>query len=65
LTHLFFVDDVLLFTNGSLVEGHVLKEILALYKKSMGMMIKLDKSLLCFNKVEIRLKEEQLEAFQF
>jgi hypothetical protein len=47
------------------VKERVLNEILALYKKSMRMMINLDKYLLCFNKVEIILKEEQLETFQF
>lgn len=54
LTHLLFIDDVLLFTNGSLAEGRALQEILNLYKKATGLVIDSDKSLLCFNEVENR-----------
>jgi hypothetical protein len=53
-THLLFVDDVLLFTNGSLAEGLKLNEALQLYCKASGMEVKIHKSSIRFNKVNAK-----------
>eukprot|EP00253_Pinus_taeda_P016222 PITA_16222 len=44
ISHLLFVDDILLFTNGSLNELKELKNILDLFMKATGMQINLRKS---------------------
>jgi hypothetical protein len=44
LTHLLFVDDVLLFNGGSRREGETLRDILSLFSKATGMQINDQKS---------------------
>eukprot|EP00253_Pinus_taeda_P007952 PITA_07952 len=44
ITHLFFVDDILIFSNGSLVELKELKSIFDLFMKATGMQINSRKS---------------------
>eukprot|EP00253_Pinus_taeda_P010381 PITA_10381 len=44
ITHLLFVDDILLFTNGNLDEVKELKAILELFMKATGMQINIRKS---------------------
>ena len=46
ITHLLFVDDVLIFCSGERGETHVLKEILELFSKATGMEINFSKSTL-------------------
>jgi hypothetical protein len=45
ITHLLFVDDVLLFGNGTITEWKVFKEVLDLFCKAMGMSFSPHKSL--------------------
>jgi len=57
ITHLLFVDDILLFSNGSLVEFKKIKEILELFMKATGMQVNYRKSQLIMeglNRQEIR-----------
>jgi hypothetical protein len=56
LMHLLFVGSVFLFTNQSMAEGHALEDILNLYKKVKRMLINVEKSVLCFNGVEDRIR---------
>jgi hypothetical protein len=44
ITHLMFVDDVILFGNGNIVEWEVFKEILELFCKATGMAFSPQKS---------------------
>jgi len=44
ITHLLFVDDILLFSNGSLTEFKKIKEILELFMKETGMEVNYRKS---------------------
>jgi hypothetical protein len=59
------VDDVLIFTNGTLVEGKSLKEILELFQLAMGMVVNEEKSVPYFNGMADRLKGELLNLFHF
>ncbi|KAH9320259.1 hypothetical protein KI387_022028, partial [Taxus chinensis] len=52
LTHILFVHDVLLFTNGFLVEGQKLQETRKLYCKAMGMEVIFHKSTISFNDID-------------
>lgn len=65
LSHFLFVDDILLFTNGSLDEGRTLEDILVLYKREIRMVINVDKLVLCFNGVQIRIIDELIDVFHF
>jgi hypothetical protein len=49
LTHLLFVDDVLLFGNGSSREAKIFKEILDLYYKAIGMEVNNQNPSISFN----------------
>jgi len=44
ITHLLFVDDILLFSNGSLTKFNKIKEILELFMKATGMQVNYRKS---------------------
>jgi hypothetical protein len=46
VTHLLFVDDILIFTSGSRSEVGILKNILNLFYKAIGMLINEEKSTL-------------------
>ena len=52
LTHLFFVEDVLLFCDGSRRDASKLKEILDLYCTATGMRVNLQTSSISFNGVK-------------
>jgi hypothetical protein len=56
ITHLMFVDDVILFGNGNIVEWEVFKEILGLFCKATGMDFSPQKSLF----LEVGWAEEEL-----
>ena len=58
LTHLLFVDDVLLFIGGTRREAETLRDILLLFSKATGMQINDQKSLL----TTFLLTEEDEEA---
>jgi hypothetical protein len=62
LTHLLFMDDVLMFTFGSYREGSQLQEILLLYNKATGMEVNCVKSAL-FTSVWMRINATSLKYF--
>ena len=49
ITHLLFVNDVLLFGHGSVREAQSYKEIMDIFFKEMGMEVNLLKSSISFN----------------
>jgi hypothetical protein len=63
LTHLLFVDDVLLFSNGLEAEGRKLQEILQLYCKATSMEINFMKSVIFLN--ALGDENEQLLKYLF
>lgn len=46
LTHLLFVDDVLIFLNGSMADSSTLHQVFELFQKETGMVINVQKSTL-------------------
>lgn len=48
ITHLLFLDDVLLFCDGTLRDGQKLSEIMDIYCKASGMLVKLRKSTISY-----------------
>jgi hypothetical protein len=62
LTHLLFVDDVLLFSGGSRREAETLRDILSLFSKATGMQINDRKSSLTNF---LLLEEEDLAHYSF
>ena len=52
LTHLLFVDDVILLGTGTLLEWMAFDVILSSFCKAFGMCISMDKSVFLFNNVE-------------
>jgi len=52
LTHLLFVDDVILLGTGTLLEWMAFDVILSSFCKASGMCISMDKSVFLFNNVE-------------
>ena len=50
VTHLFFADDLLIFSRVDTKKGGELMEILRVYDKGLGKMINLEKSSVFFNK---------------
>jgi hypothetical protein len=60
ITHLLFMDDVLIFSTGSRKDAETLKNILSLFSKATGMVINEGKSSLTTN----LLTEEELGAFR-
>jgi hypothetical protein len=52
LTHLLFVDDVLIFCFCAAVEGKILKDIPSLFYDAMGMLININKSTIFLPNVE-------------
>jgi hypothetical protein len=63
LPHLLFVNDVLLFINGSFRESSKFKEILALYGKAIGMEINFQKLSISFNSLEAEDEQNILPNF--
>eukprot|EP00253_Pinus_taeda_P018177 PITA_18177 len=61
ITHLLFVDDILLFTNGNLNEIRELKNILDLFMKATGMQINYRKSQLITEGLN-RLEKNQISS---
>lgn len=51
-THLLFVDDLLLFCDGSWRDANELKYIIYLYSIAYGIMVNLQKSTISFNAIE-------------
>lgn len=48
ITHLLFIDDILLITNGSRRDALLFKSILAIFSKASGMVCNADKSSISF-----------------
>ena len=65
ITHLLFVDDVLIFCSGSKGESKVLKEILDLFSKATGMEINAGKSSLTTHMLRPKEESELLRLFPF
>ena len=65
ITHLFFVDDVLIFCSGSVRDARTLREILDLFSKDTGMDFNVGKSNLTTHllRVEERLELNRLFSF--
>ena len=60
ITHLLFVDDILIFYNGSIKEAERLSELLILFGKATGMQINFQKSTITST---LNLEEEVLRTF--
>jgi len=65
ITHLLFVDDVLIFCSGCRRESRVLKEILELFSKATGMEINAGKSTLTTNLLRPFEEDELLRLFPY
>ena len=65
LTHLMFIDDVILFTNDYWFEVRVLQDILKILSMEIVMMIKTDESIVSFNGVDERVAQELQVIFNF
>jgi hypothetical protein len=65
LTHLLFVDDVLLFCYCMEVEGRQYKEILDLFCDATSMLVNVNKSALYFPVVEARIRCILIDVFSF
>lgn len=65
LTHLLFVDDVLIFYQCQGIDGKVLKEILDLFCDATGMVVNLTKPTIYFLWVDLHLRIELSNIFNF
>ena len=65
ITHLLFVDDVLIFCSGDRRDTRVLKEILDLFTKATGMDIDFEKSTLTTHLLRPKEELELVENFPF
>jgi hypothetical protein len=60
ITHLLFVDDVLIFCSGRVGDAEILTEILSLFRSSIGMQINIQKSTLTISEME----REEVATYQ-
>jgi hypothetical protein len=65
LTHLLFVDDVLIFCFCAAVEGKILKDIPSLFCDAMGMLININKSTIFLPNVEEEFRNIFSNRFNF
>ena len=65
ITHLLFVDDILIFCNGSIREEAILSELLTLFCKATGMQINFQKSTITTLNLEEEVLRTFLELFPF
>jgi hypothetical protein len=65
LTHLLFVDDILIFCSGKSQDAEVLSSILSLFRLATGMQIKLQKSTISFSKLEREEEDLHKRLFPF
>eukprot|EP00253_Pinus_taeda_P018226 PITA_18226 len=65
ITHLLFVDDILIFTNGCQNELKEFKCIFDLFLKATGMQINTGKSQVCFSDFERRERDRMSNLFPF
>ena len=65
ITHLLFVDDIMIFCSGDRRDTRVLKEILDLFSKATGMEINVEKSTLTTHLLGPEEELELLETFPF
>lgn len=63
LTHVLFVDDVLIFLNGSFTDSYGFKSILSLFCKAIGMEPTIEKSTIII--VTCQLHETRFASQQF
>jgi len=59
------MDGVLCFTNGTMSEHRVVKDILNLYCKATCMEINIDKPTMCFHGVSIRVEQDIKDLYNF
>ncbi|KAK2652721.1 hypothetical protein Ddye_012577 [Dipteronia dyeriana] len=60
ISHLFFVDDSLLFTRASTSDCAAIKEILSIYVRASGQLVNFDKSSMCVSPYVVRQESERL-----
>jgi hypothetical protein len=65
ITHLLFVDDVLIFCNGQRSDAHKLSDILELFGKATGMKINERKSTLSTHNMELEEQRSYKDLFPF
>ena len=65
LTHLLFVDDVLIFCSRSIRELNTLSDILKVFSKATGMEINFGKSTLTTHLLSVEERQEVLNFFPF
>ena len=65
ITHLLFVDDVLIFCSGTRGESRLLQEILELFSKATGMEINNDKSSLTTHMLRPEEEADLMRFFPF
>ena len=65
LTHLLFVDDVILLGSGSLSEWMAFDVILSKFCKASGMCISIDKSCFLYNNVDVDIRTEISKALPY
>jgi hypothetical protein len=65
LTHLLFVDDILIFCHCEGADARVLKDILKLFFDASIMIVNITKSTIYFPQLEANLRTEMLNTFNF
>ena len=65
LTHLLFVDDVILLGTGTLTEWMAFDVILSKFCKASAMSINIDKSCFLYNNVDFDIRSEISKAFPY
>jgi hypothetical protein len=65
LTHLLFVDDILIFCSGQRQDAEVLSNILSLFRSTTGMQINIQKSTLSFSELEREEEDLYKRLFPF
>jgi hypothetical protein len=63
ISHLLFVDDIMIFGQGSNRELKSINDILDIYCKAIGMEIHMSKSIMLFNKVEEEVRMQFMNLF--
>ena len=64
-THTLFVDDVLLFGEGSISNLEAMKELIDKYTKSTGMVVDINKSNLSHNDIPVEMIQRSRKLIQY
>lgn len=65
LTHLLFVDDVLILLDGSMRDSATFSHILALFSQATGMQVNREKSTITLTRTSVNEAQRALQAFPF